>query len=1742
MNKNKCSLFKVTNVIFLLVIFLLVGSIVSAIEENDSDIDYVLHDVKKDGKVIQTAEHLQDAVKDNGNMKKDAASTDAAMILAATQTPPVISDPFPLYNASDVGLNPTLQVKINDAEGDTFRWVIGYSTGSSWNLLDSGIATGSINLSVPGSAITKYNTTYWWRVSATDSAGSGRLSERVYNFTTRAGNYKPAISSPSPKNNSAEISINPALQANIKDTENNSVDWTIQLFNGTDWQILNSGTEADGNGTISGSASSLFYNTSYFWKATARDSLGSGELNEAIYNFTTRPSNYVPTITNIIPQNNSVDVELNPVLTANIKDSDGNSVNWTVQLFNNTGWQILNSGTKANGAVTVNASIITSYNTNYIWKVTTVDYSGTVVEQISSFTSRPQFFSPIIRNETPKNGEGAVALRPTLSVYAEDVYNNSMNITISIYNNNAWQVLQKYNNTQNGTYIANASMATGSYKNYLWRVRVDDTAGYSNEKTFNFTTRGLLVQKFRTNVGNSQATQILPLMGDVDNDGTNEIVMATGLSLVSVNGKTGAIEWSLPGSGTTAIELSDLNNDGVPEILQGIPGPYVRAVYGNGTIMWTSVRLRGEDQGLFPLVTYDIDGDGYPTIYFATEDRTPSPYSGNVDNYIGAISMLDNKGNLLRSTWIRHPCWGGLSLGDYNFDGVFELYLSDRKYGYDNSSQFGPQAFNAHTLEPIWQRPDLQHSSPMIILANVTGDENLEAIATPITLKGPIVMYAANASPIYDYSNLKLSTHGTGTVYDIDDDGNMEIIMGTSYPDNAPMDFVVFDLITGQTEFRPTFPYHTSWPPKLGDVTGDGKMDILAPMGNEFNYSNYPLLVYDNNYKLIDVVNISGAGQLTPALVADTDSDGLNEVVVAGVNGILLVYDTPAPTPNPAPRTWNQFYSEYRRGVAEYVEPPGPKAPLIRNESPLNNSQNLINPVLRVNTFDFQKDRMNIKFEINNGSGWQLIKTYENKTAGTYSAITNGYVKQDGSTYLWKVTAQDVKGNKNEKIFAFSTYDSPKNESPWGYRKQITINHTKVSANLANFPVLIQLHDYEMAGHVVQFNGNDIMFTAADGVTKLDHELEYYLTEDLVAWVSADLSSTTDTILYVYYGNADATPQENPEAVWDSNYLTVQHLEETSGAVLDSTSRNNDGTALYGVNQTATGKMDGGYGFDGVNGRVDLPQVFNTTQTQFTIEGWAYSGNKQGYIISQRGGSSSGVFVQYYPVEGNFQLYVNSRVLKMTASNAWHYVVASFDGVNAKLSVDGGTPVTGTATLTWPALVTSLGDRSTGGRTFSGRLDEIRLSNVARSDGYVLTSYNNQNNANTFFSVGVEERVGSNITSWTCNGVDKNDASVCNSHGTCTAQNVCSCTGGYTGNNCQIAPTWSCSGIDKNNASVCSSHGTCTAQDVCSCTGGYSGTNCEIPPTGNESSYRKRITIDHTKVSGNLAGFPVLIDINDASIADHAKADGSDIKFTSSDGNTKLNHEIENYAAGHLVAWVSADLSSASDTILYVYYGNGNATAQENPEAVWDSNYLAVHHLEENATVEDSTSNNKDGTALYGVNQTSTGKMDGGYGFDGVNDRVDLPQVFSAPTPFTIEGWAYSGNKQGYIISQRGGSSSGVFVQYYPVEGNFQLYVNSRILKVAASMNAWHYVVASFDGVNAKLSIDGGTPVTGSATLTWPALVTSLGDRNTGGRTFSGRLDEIRLSNVARSDAYVLTSYNNQNNANTFYSVGVEES
>ena len=110
----------------------------------------------------------------------------------------------------------------------------------------------------------------------------------------------------------------------------------------------------------------------------------------------------------------------------------------------------------------------------------------------------------------------------------------------------------------------------------------------------------------------------------------------------------------------------------------------------------------------------------------------------------------------------------------------------------------------------------------------------------------------------------------------------------------------------------------------------------------------------------------------------------------------------------------------------------------------------------------------------------------------------------------------------------------------WLYRQKITILPTIADANLTNFPYLVKITN---AANPVfanaQTDHDDILFTKSDELTKLDHEIEYYESsagnEELVAWVRVEsLSSTANTEIYMYYGNALAGNQENVPGVWSN--------------------------------------------------------------------------------------------------------------------------------------------------------------------------------------------------------------------------------------------------------------------------------------------------------------------------------------------------------------------------------------------------------------------------------------------------------------------------------------------------------------------------------------------------------------------------------------------------------------------------------
>ena len=340
------------------------------------------------------------------------------------------------------------------------------------------------------------------------------------------------------------------------------------------------------------------------------------------------------------------------------------------------------------------------------------------------------------------------------------------------------------------------------------------------------------------------------------------------------------------------------------------------------------------------------------------------------------------------------------------------------------------------------------------------------------------------------------------------------------------------------------------------------------------------------------------------------------------------------------------------------------------------------------------------------------------------------------------------------------------------------------------------------------------------------------------------------------------------------------------------------------------------------------------------------------------------------------------------------------------------------------------------------------------------------------------------------------------------------------------------------------------------------------PPSGTGSwyngwQYRKAVTINAAKVAGSLTNFPVLVSITDADLQTRALVTGADILFTAADGVTKLNHEIESYnaAAGVLVAWVNLPvLNQAANTSIYLYFGNALAANQASQAAVWDSNFKAVWHLKESPAgtapqIKDSTSNGNHGTT-YGsmklADQTD-GISGSGLTFDGKVKFINVPDSASVDTSsaLTVSTWmrTTSGNFNLNLVNKGSGCINSGFALWVNENGRKPgmpgFWVGSNGWVDAADLNvsdgAWHQVTATNDSTTTNVYVDGVLRAAGARTgilNTTSPLRIAYG---TCGNYFGGSLDEVRISGVARSAAWIATEYANQSAPQSFAAVAALE-
>lgn len=290
---------------------------------------------------------------------------------------------------------------------------------------------------------------------------------------------------------------------------------------------------------------------------------------------------------------------------------------------------------------------------------------------------------------------------------------------------------------------------------------------------------------------------VTPALGDIDNDGTSEIVTVDPSGRLWAFQHDGTVAWGPAGQWagdwySGAIALADLDHDGDVEIIGG------NTVFDhNGTVLWTAPHM----QATWNATTVaDLDGDGFQEVvlgaaayhhdgrlYWATTLSPGYPQVANLDDdpqpeilltNTDGLSMIEHDGTVkyrdLRptgiapgfTTWIRPA-----TIHDFDGDGKAEYAMSSASF----YTLYNPDA----TIR--WSTPVSDSSGIAAGTAfDFLGDRSAEAMYADEKF---LFVFGATGNALLTMPR----TSGTLTEYpvvaDIDNDGSAEIVVVSNmYP------------------------------------------------------------------------------------------------------------------------------------------------------------------------------------------------------------------------------------------------------------------------------------------------------------------------------------------------------------------------------------------------------------------------------------------------------------------------------------------------------------------------------------------------------------------------------------------------------------------------------------------------------------------------------------------------------------------------------------------------------------------------------------------------------------------------------------------------------------------------------------------------------------------------------------------------------------------------------------------------
>ncbi len=326
-------------------------------------------------------------------------------------------------------------------------------------------------------------------------------------------------------------------------------------------------------------------------------------------------------------------------------------------------------------------------------------------------------------------------------------------------------------------------------------------------------------------------------------------------------------------------------------------------------------------------------------------------------------------------------------------------------------------------------------------------------------------------------------------------------------------------------------------------------------------------------------------------------------------------------------------------------------------------------------------------------------------------------------------------------ITASASVAGPWWNAEWTLRKRITIDTTSKGYDIGNpigtTAVLVRLKDANFPVEALP-DGADLRFLADDDKTLLSYHIDTWdsLLNEAAVWVKVpDVKPEVATNLWLYYGNSKATEKKfEPKATYDADTTLVYHFSENNAPAMDSSPNqivpDKAGAAAAGAVIGTGLRLPAPTPIS-----IDNPALAWTAGGALTWSAWikptALKTNAALFSRHEGGngfvvGENAGLPFVEITTGGAKQTAAGTTPLIV---NVWTHLAVIANGPAITLYVNG--LAAGTVATPLPALVGPciLGRDENSPAAFTGEIDELQISKVAREVGSIKLAAISQGNS-----------------------------------------------------------------------------------------------------------------------------------------------------------------------------------------------------------------------------------------------------------------------------------------------------------------------------------------------------------------------------------------------------------------------------